>query len=213
MPHITFLSPSNVSALTAECRALISNLNIEIIEEDLIQKVSGDDTVFMGRYDNWNSTPQRTPKIRQIDTNGVETILFSTDYVIDFSAGEITLNSGAGTDVVRADYFYTPLNDTLLERLLSIAIKEVEVLVHRKIDDNNILRDYQAAVCKRFYTNILKNLMIESRNFFSVSVGDRTINKEQIPGQLEVMKKSNEEDLMIEINQLRYWNQTNRFGA
>lgn len=213
MPHITFLSPSNVSALTAECRALISNLNIEIIDEDLIQKVSGDDKIFIGRYDNWNSIPQGTPRIRKIDSNGVETVLFASEYVIDFAAGEVTILAGVGTDVVRADYFYSPLNDTLLERLLSIAIKEIEVLIHRPVDDNNVLRDYKAAICKRFYTNILKNLMIESRNFFAVSVGDRTISKEQIPAQLEVMKKSNEEDLLLEINQLRYWNKTDRFGA
>ncbi len=212
MPHITFLSPSNVSALTAECRALISNLTIEIIDENLIQKTSGDDTIFMGRYDNWNSTPQGTPKVRKIDTNGVETVLFSNEYVIDFAAGEIELNAGAGTDVVRADYFYSPLNDTLLEELLAISIKEIEVLVHRRIDDNSIDRAYTAAICKRFYTNILKNLMIESRNFFSVSVGSRTISKEQIPAQLEAIKKQNEEDLLPGINQLRYWNQTNRFG-
>ena len=211
MSHITFLSPANVTTLTAECRALISNLTIEIIDENLIQKTSGSDTLFMGRYDNWNSTPQGTPKIRKIDTDGVETILFSDEYAIDFAAGEVTLLAGSGTDVVRADYFYSPLNDTLLEELLSIAIKEIEQLVHRKIDDSSINRAYVAVICKRFYTNILKNLLIESRNFFSVAVGDRQIGKEQIPTTLLAIKESNEAEVIMEINQLRNWNLTDRF--
>lgn len=213
MAHITFLSPTNVSALTAECRALLSNLTIEIIDEDLMQKTSGNDTIFMGRYKNWQSIPQGTPKIRKIDTNGVETVLFSSsDYTVDFAAGEITLTSGAGTDTVRADYFYGPLSDSLLEDLLAIAVKEVEVLIHRPIDDSNVVRDYQAPICKRFYTNVIKNLMIEARNFFAVAIGERTISKEQIVGQLTSIKEQNEVELMLEINQLRNWNQTQRFS-
>ena len=211
MPHITFLSPSNVSALTSECRALISNLTVEIIDEDLMQKTSGNDTIFMGRYNNWKTDPQGTPKIRKI-ANGIETVLFSTaDYTVDFASGEVTLIAGAGTDTIRADYFYSPLNDTLLEELLAIAIKEIEQLVHRKIDDNSINRAYVAVICKRFYTNILKNLLIESRNFFSVAVGDRQIGKEQIPTTLLAIKESNEAEVIMEINQLRNWNLTNRF--
>jgi len=212
MPDIVFLSPSTISTLTAECRALLSNLTVEIIDENLMQLSAGNDKVFMGRYNGWESTPQGTPKIRRIDTDGTETVLFNgSDYTIDFPAGEVTLATGAGTDIIRADYFYAPLNDTLLERLLAIAVKEVSVLIHRPIDDTNVLTDYRAAVCKRLYTNVLKNLMIEARNFFSVQIGERSISKEQIPAQLEKIKKSNEEDLLLELNQLRNWNQTKRF--
>lgn len=209
MADIVFLSPATVSTLTAECKSLLSNLTVEIIDEDLTQKSSGVDTLFFGRFDKWLAAP--SPKIRKIDTSGVETVLFNgSDYTIDLSAGEVTLTSGAGTDTVRADYFYAPLNDTLLERLLSIAIKEVSVLIHRPIDELNILTDYKSVVCKRLYTNVLKNLLIESRNFFSVAVGDRQIGKEQIPAQLQTMREANEVELMLEINQLRYWNKTNR---
>lgn len=210
MPDIVFLSPSTISTLTAECKALLSNLTVEIIDEDLMQKSSGDDTVFVGRFDNWESQP--LPKIRKIDTSGVETVLFTgADYVIDFSAGEVTLTLGAGTSVIRADYFYAPLNDTLLERLLSIAVKEIAVLIHRPINESNVLTDYKAAVCKRLYTNVLKNLMVEARNFFSVQIGERSISKDQIPAQLEKIKEQNEKDLLLEITQLRDWNQTKRF--
>ena len=209
MPHTTFLSPATISTLTTECKTLLTNLTVEIIDENLMQKASGDDTIFVGRYDVWKVTP--IPKIRRIDTDGIETVLFSgTDYTLDLNAGEVTLTSGAGTNVIRADYFYQPLNDAILEQLLGIAVKEISVLIHRPIDDTNILTDYQAPVCKRLYTNVLKNLLIESRNFFTVAVGDRQISKEQITAQLEAMRQSNEAELMLEINQLRNWNQTNR---
>ena len=210
MPDIVFLSSSTVSALTAECKAMLSNLTVEIIDEDLMQKSPGDDKLFTGRFDKWQSNP--LPKIRSIDTSGVETVLFSgADYIVDFSAGEVALTSGAGTDTIRADYFYAPLNDTLLERLLTIAVKEVSVLIHRPINEANILTDYEAAVCKRLYTNVLKNLMVEARNFFTVQIGERSINKDQIVEHLDKIKKQNEEDLLLEINQLREWNKTNRF--
>jgi len=209
MPNITFLTPTTVSALSAECKALLSNLTVEIIDEDLLQESTGDDKIFFARFDGWQAVP--APKIRTIDTDGIETVLFATsDYVIDLAGGKVTLTAGAGTDKVRVDYFYAPLNDTLLERLLAIAIKEIEVLIHRKIDDNNILRDYKAVVCKRFYTNVIKNLLIESRNFFAVAISDRTISKEQISAQLEAMRQSNEAEVLLEVNQLRNWNQTNR---
>lgn len=175
-----------------------------------MQKSSGDDKLFFGRFPEWQSAP--VAKIRRIDTNGVETVLFNVDdYTLNLAAGEVTLVSGVGTDVIRADYFYAPINDTLLERLLSIAIKEVSVLIHRPIDELNVLPDYESVVCKRLYTNILKNLLIESRNFFSVAVGDRQIGKEQIPSQLEAMRQSNEAELLLEVNQLRNWNKTKRF--
>lgn len=209
MPNITFLTPTTVSALSAECKALLSNLTVEIIDEDLLQKDTLDDTIFFARFDGWQAVP--APKIRLSDTDGIETVLFNTsDYTLDLSGGQVTLATGAGTSKVRADYFYAPLNDTLLERLLAIAIKEIEVLIQRPIDDNNILRDYKAVVCKRFYTNVLKNLLIESRNFFAVAISDRTINKEQIPAQLQAIREANEVEVMLEVNQLRNWNQTNR---
>lgn len=208
MSDIVFLSPSTVSALTTECKALLTGLCVEIIEEDLERKASGSD-IYVSRNRTWLPTPKS--RIRLVDSSGVETLLFEgPNYSLDLPSGEVTLVSST-TDIVRADYFFQPLSDTLLESLLATAIKEVEVLIHRPIDDNNILRDYKAAVCKRLYTNVVKNLTLEARNFFSIGVGDRIINKEQIPGHLQAMWQANEIDLMKEITQLRDWNQTNRF--
>lgn len=210
MSDIVYLSPSTVALLDAECKTLLSGLCVEIIEEDMISKDCGD-TIFKGRYRTWLTTPR--PKIRKIDSSGVETILCDpADMSIDYNSGEVTLTSALAADeILRADYFYSPMNDAQLEELLQLAIKEVSVLIHRPIDENAIVNDYKGVVCKRLYTNVLKNLIVEARNFFTVSVGDRTINKDQIPGHLEAMKKSNEEDLLLEIKQLRDWNRTNRF--
>lgn len=208
MGHITFLSPATISALTTECKAMLTGLCVEIIEEDLDRKTSGSD-IYVSKNRAWLSTPKS--RIRLVDSAGIETLLFEgPDYSLDLDAGEVTLVSST-TDIVRADYFYQPLTDTILERLLAQSIKEVEVLIHRPIDDNNILRDYQAPVCKRLYTNVVKNLVLEARNFFSIGVGDRIINKEQIPGHLQAMWQVNEEDLMKEVTQLRDWNRTKRF--
>lgn len=206
-----FLAPSTVSALTAECKALLSNLSVEIVDEDLCPESSGS-TTYVGRYDYWLAYP--VPKIRKIGTDGVETLLFvGTDYTLDLAAGQIVLGSApAAGEVIRADYFYAPLNDTILERLLSIAVKEIEVLIHRSIDDTNILRDYKAAVCKRLYTNVLKNLLIEARNFFSFSAGGRSLSKGEIVGHLSSMVRENEDELILEIRQLRDWNKTERFS-
>lgn len=208
MPDIVFLSPSTVSALTAECKAMLTGLFIEIIEEDLDRKASGSD-IYVSKNRTWLADPKS--RIRLIDSSAVETLLFEgPDYSLDLASGEVTLVSST-TDIVRADYFYQPLNDTLLERLLATSIKEVQVLIHRPIDDNNILRDYKAAVCKRLYTNVVKNLALEARNFFSIGVGDRIISTDQIQGHLQGMWQANEIDLMKEITQLRDWNQTKRF--
>ncbi len=209
MPHVTFLSPATISALTAECKAFLEGLSVEIIEEDLTPTTTGSNTIFKSRFRNWLVNP--VSRIRKIDTDSVETLLFEgTDYTLDLASGTVTLTATT-TDTIRADYFFQPLSDAILEQLLGIAVKEVEVLIHRPIDDSNILRDYQAPVCKRLYTNVVKTLTLEARNFFAIGVGDRIISKEQIPGHLQGMWQANEIDLMKEITQLRDWNQTKRF--
>ena len=207
MSDITFLSPSTISLLTPECLALLSSLHIEIIDEDLRQKVSGGTTYF-ARWRNWKSEPK--PKIRKIAPTGVETILYDTvDYTTDLAAGEITLGA-VTTDIVRADYFYGPLNDTLIERLMSQSVKEVSVLIARDINPLSIPTDYHAAVCKRLFTNVLKNLMIEARDYFAVSVAGRSISKEQVPAHFDLTIKQNETQLQQELNYLRYFNKTAR---
>jgi len=211
MSDITFLSPATVLQLGDECKALLTGLYIEIIEEDLDKDTKTTTTVYKARYSNWLAVPR--PKIVKIDTSAVKTLLYaSDDYTLDLEAGEVTLAAplSAG-EILRADYFFQPLNSVILDRLLAKSVKEVEVLIHRPIDDSNVLRDYKSAVCKRLYTNVLKNLALEARNYFSISVGGRAISKEQIQSHLQGMWGLNEKDLAAEITQLREWNKTNRF--
>jgi len=209
MSDITFLSPATVSALTPECLALLSSLHVEIIDEDLEPEIAGSQT-YVARWKNWLATPR--PRVRKINTTtGVETLLFTTaDYTIDFAAGQITLTAPT-TDIIRIDYFYQPLNNTLLERLLATSVKEVSVLIGRPIDANNIHIDYQAAICKRLYTNILKNLMIETRDFFALGVAGRSVSTDQVPSHFDMIIKQNEAQLLSDLNFLRYYNKTNRF--
>lgn len=208
MAHTVFLSPSSISALTPECKALLSGLSVEILDEDLRLKTAGG-AVYFARYRNWLAEPQ--PRIRRIAPTGAETVLLAdgTAYTVDYAPGEITLATPT-TDIVRADYFFTPLNDVLLERLLAISVSEVSVLIGRPIDPLNIHPAYRTAVCKRLYTNVLKNLLIEARNYFAVSVAGRSISKDNIPSNIDLMIKENETQLQAELNWLRHFNTTKR---
>ena len=208
MSDTIYLSPSSVSALTPECKALLSGLSVEILDEDLRPKTAAN-TVYFGRYRNWLPEPQ--PRVRLINSTGAETVLLTdgTAYTIDYAAGEITLPSPA-TDLVRADYFFSPLNDAILEQLLTLSVSEVSALISRPIDPLDIHPAYRAAVCKRLYTNVLKNLLVEARNYFAVSVAGRSISKDHIPSNIDLMIKENETQLQAELNWLRHFNTTKR---
>lgn len=208
MAGIVYLSPSSTSPLTPECRALLTGLSVEILDEDLRLKAAGGSTYF-ARYRNWLPEPQ--PRIRRISPTGAEAFLFAdgTDYTIDYAAGEVTLASPT-TDIVRVDYFFSPLNDTLLERLMAASVSEVSVLIARPIDPLNIHPAYRTVVCKRLYTNVLKNLLVEARSYFAVSVAGRSISKDNIPSNIDLIIKENETQLQAELNWLRHFNTTKR---
>ena len=208
MADTIYLSPSLTSVLTPECKALLSGLGVEILDEDLRPKTAAG-TVYVARYRNWLPEPQ--PRIRRIAPTGAETVLLTdgTAYTVDYAAGVITLVSPT-TDLVRADYFFSPLNDALLERLMAASVSEVSVLIARPIDPLDIHPAYRAAVCKRLYTNVLKNLLIEARNYFAVSVAGRSISKDHIPSNIDLMIKENETQLQAELNWLRHFNTTKR---
>ena len=91
-----------------------------------------------------------------------------------------------------------------------MALREISVLVYRPINQDSIHYDYAVAICKRLYTNVLKALLIEARDYFSVSVGGRSINKTNVVGQLNSIIEQNETQLQAEINVLRTFNKTNR---
>jgi len=210
MSDVIFLSPSTISLLTPECLALLVGLQIEVVDEDLRQKTTGGTTYF-GKYRTWKAEPKaRVRKVNPI--TGVETLLFAdgTDYTLDLIAGEVELST-ITTDTVRADYFFSPLNDVLIERLMQESVQEVSNLIGRVIDPLAIPDQYHPVICKRLYTNVLKTMQIEYHDFFSISIGGVNISKDNVPKNTDAIIKQNEVQVMEEINALRLWNTTSRF--
>jgi hypothetical protein len=198
-----------VSDLLPDCtQSYLSSLSVEIIDEDLDRKGSST-TVYAAKAKNLFTFPY--PRIRKIDAStGIETLLIEgTDYSINHTEGEITFGS-APSGVIRADYFYHPLDDTVLTNLLEKSVAEIATLIYRRIDLQNIPGEYTAVICKRLYSNVLKNLMIETKDYFAVAVAGRSISKDQVPSHFDLLIKDNEAQLMQEINSLRNFNTTNR---
>jgi len=204
---------TTLADLITECRAsILSDVGVEIIDEDLRQQDSGDNLLYESKFNDWQAEPK--PRIRIISSGGVETRLFeTTDYTLNLPDGEVTLVAPlTAGDVLRADYFFMPLSDAVLLNIFGDSLKEVSVLIHRLVDSADIHQDYQPAICKRAYTNVLKTLLVESRNFFSLSVAGRSINKADIPKNIDLIIKMNEAQLLQDLNQLRYFNKTNRLS-
>ena len=146
MSDITFLSPSTISLLTPECLALLVGLQIEVVDEDLRQKSVGG-TIYFGKYRTWKAEPK--PRIRKVNpVTGAETLLYAdgTDYTLDLIAGEVDLTA-VTADTVRADYFFSPLNDVLIERLMQESVQEVSNLIARIIDPLAIPDQYHPVIC------------------------------------------------------------------
>jgi hypothetical protein len=208
MADTIYLSPSVVSLLTPECLALLVGLQIEVVDEDLRQESAGGVTYF-GKYRTWKAEPK--PRIRKVNpTTAAETLLFEDEYAIDLAAGEVTLDA-VTTDIVRADYFFSPLNDTLIERLMEHSVQEISNLLGRVIDPLNIPEQYHVTICKRLYTNVLKALQVEYHDFYSISISGVSISKDNVPKNTDLIIKQNETQVMEEINALRLWNTTQRF--
>ena len=210
MSDIVYLSPSTVALLDSECLSLLSGLSVEIIEEDLRPTTDGGQT-YEGKYNNW--LPEPKPRIRVISTTGTETLLFAgPDYTIDYANGEILLASTPAVgETIRADYYYSPMTDSVVESLFKLSVAEIGTTIRRTIDPEDVSDDYHAMVCKRLYTHVLENLMLEARNMFSVSVAGRSISKDQIVENLRKSIEANEKQLKSDINAVRLWPRANRF--
>jgi len=212
MSHTIFLTPlsavpQSIVQLSGECKeTLLSMLQIRIMEEDL--RPSADNKTFTSKHPTWLASP--APKITAINSLGVETLKFiTTDYVQNLVNGSVTFGT-ATTDIIRADYFYFPFTDAQLADIAMHSLQEISVLIYRPINENLIEQDYLTPICQRLYTNVLKALLIEARDYFSVSVGGRTVNKTNIVGQINAIIEENEKQLQEAINTLRIFNKTNR---
>ena len=200
----------DTTALTTECKStLFPFLFIRVVDEDL--RPDSTNTIFASKHSNWLATP--APKITTINSLGVETLRFTpADYTINFSTGTVTFVL-ATTDLIRAEYNYFPFTDAQLIDLTKHSLQEISTLIYRPIDENDIPQDYRMPICKRLYTNTLKTLLLEAKDFFQVSVGGRVINKTNIVPQINAIIEQNEEPLKDEINILRTFNKTNRILA
>jgi hypothetical protein len=212
MPPIIYLTPvsalpTSVAQLSFHCKQqLLSMLYVRIVEEDLIPRADG--KTFVSKHGNWMEYPR--PRVIKISTLGVETLLQeTTDYTVSYTGGVVTLLS-ATTDIIRVDYNYFPFTDPQLANFTLAALHEISVLIYRTINENNIPCDYAVTICKRLYTIVLKALLLEARDYFSVSVGGRTISKTNIAAQIESMVTLNEQMVKEEVDILRVFNKTNR---
>jgi len=211
---IVFLTPItgvnvNVNNLAMYCKSTIfTYLYVRIADEELRPNQAR--TVYSSKYHNWLLVPD--PMIVVINSLGIQTLKYkTTDYIINDVDGTITFWTPlASTDIVRASYYYLPISDTQMINLTRKSLVEISVLIFRKIDENSIPPDYQVAICKRLYTNVLKVLILEARDYFSVSVGGRMISKTNIVTQFTTIIEENEKQLQEEINILRTFNKTNR---
>jgi hypothetical protein len=209
---IIFLTPiSNanisISNLAYACKnTMLPYLYSRIADEEL--RPNADNKTYTSKHLNWLLIPD--PKIVTINSLGIETLRYkTTDYTLDAPNGTITFGS-AVTDTVRASYNCLPLSDTQLIDITRKSFNEISSLIFRTIDANNIHPDYQVAICKRMYTNVLRVLLLEARDYFSVSVGGRAISKTNIVPQILEIINEHEKQLQEEINVLRSFNKTNR---
>jgi len=206
-----FLTPSNepLTDLMDDLRERLHCLDLNMIDEDL--SVIDAYTTYQAENKQWLSFP--VPRIRKIDVNGAETLLLDgTDYTIDYVAGQVILAVAAtANDSIRADYNFDVFTDDELEGFLVQSAREVQVAVRRAIDESSIPDEYKEAILKKAYTNAFKCLIQKTFNYFSVSVGGRTVDKTGLNAAIKNIIDLNEELLTKEINSLRNFNQTNRF--
>jgi hypothetical protein len=183
-------------------------LHLNVIDEDLAVLTSY--TVYQAENKQWLAFPVQ--RIRKITSAGVESLLLvTTNYTLNATEGTITLLSAAdATDVIRADYSFNVFTDTQLAEILVQSFREVNVLVHRKVDVTSIHEDYVEAVLKRAFSNAFKCLIEPTFNFYNVSVGGRTIDKTMLADTIKKIIDENEGLLDKDINALRNFNQTNR---
>jgi len=199
--------PTTLASLLTGVKRRLSNIQVSIRDEDLSNTTALPATVFQSRHKNWRSFP--VPQVRKIDSLGVETTLFSADYVIDATNGKVTLTV-ATSDVVRVTYDFDPFTDAELTEELEPARKEIATGVYRTIDPTDVADPYVEAITKRVYTNVLKRLVIEAKDYFSVSIAGRSMDKNTIVDHFTKIIETNEEQLASQMNSLRYYNTSSR---
>ena len=197
----------NETGLAVILKERLGKLTFEILDEDLV----ANDTVYK-RYNsvntNWVASPPE--RVRWIDSNGVENLAAIADYTVNLAGGYITFTTAKdNTDVVRVDYSFFPFSDAQLLSIVQSARKQLQVLLFRPVDATVIPEAYQEVVLKRCYTIALREMQFPTIKYFSISVGGRSISKENQLVMINSMIESNEKELLQEINAVRYFDRTN----
>ena len=195
------------SGLVTVLKDRVNKLTYDILDEDLM----ANDVNYL-RYNsanlNWVTFPPE--RLRFIDTNGVETPIYSTDYTVNTAGGYITfLSARNDSDVIRADYSFFPFTDAQLLSIIQAARKQVQVLLFRPIDAANIADNYQEVILKKCYTIVLREIQFPTVKYFSISIGGRSIGKESQVTMINAMVESSEKELLQDINAIRYFDRTN----
>lgn len=185
----------------------LGKFTCSIVNEDLTPE-----NISYLRYNsvngNWLTTPQE--KIRVIDTNGLETYIFPSDYTVNATNGYIVFSiARSATEIIRADYSIAPFTDTELTSILNSALKQIRVLIFHAIDEGDISVNYSEAIIKRAFTIALREIQFPTTRYFAINIAGRSIDKSQQVTQIESLITSNEKDLLQDINALRYFDRTN----
>ena len=220
MSDVIFLNPAaaipgDVTTLTQLCKdVLLTKLSCRVIEE-LLCPIDTTDKIFDSVNPNW--VLPSTPKVFKNGSGtsggcGTGTLLFTpADYSIDFPNGRVTLVAALVTgETLTASYNFFPFTDAQLVQIVQSTVTEISTLIYRPIPQDAIPEDYRPVICNRFYTNILKTLILEARDFFSVTVAGRTINKTSIVPQINTIIDQNERQVLPALVILRHYNKTNR---
>ena len=220
MSDIVFLDPSqaipaDVTTLMQLCKdVLLTKLSCRVVDEQLCP-IDNTNEVFDSKNVNW--ILPATPKIFKGDNSGgggcgAGSLLFSpADYTVDLLGGRVTLVTPLATDeTLTASYNFFPFTDPQLAEIVKSTIVEISTLIYRPITFLNIPMDYRPVICQRLYTNVLKSLILEAREYFSVTVAGRTINKSNIVAQINAIITQNEIQVISTISILRHYNKTNR---
>ena len=216
------------SDLSATLKTRLSKL-VYNIDGDVL---TANDNNYL-QYNSDNSNWQTVQQIVVTHIDGTKTVIASTGYTANLTSGYITLNSAIlSTDVVTADYSFSPFSDDDLLSILRSAEKQVQTLIYRPVicplgysgfsgfsgcpgfvssgySGYYILDNYAEAILKKSYTIALREMQFPTIRYFSISVGGRQISKEKQVEMIEVIIKSNEEEVIKDINAIRNFDKTN----
>lgn len=186
-------------------KSRIQSLQINIVDEDLVPH-----DVAYTRYDSpnqqWLSAPPES--IRKI-VAGVETRLFPAQYTVNTTNGYVTLGSAlTANDVVRVNYTFFPFPDAELTSIIGSAREQVSSLVFRAVAEPYD-SCYREAIIKKCYTICIRKLQLPTIRYFSISIGGRTMGKEQQVTMCQALIDGNEKELLQDLNVLRYFNKSN----